>query len=236
MKNEAAELEDFFEEYLEDVSDHESKPPQRAGKRRFDPKMATLMKEFDAQLRTRVAEVKRKILMETGSKFDGLDAYVNLRVGVKGPPGSAAVYNSIIDKILTPSLAVGTQTAIRNAVVQQFPTFSVPKDWSKPLPKWAVRRIEKRLRSVGYPFLHVKVSRSETLASLHRQASASVKRSETGSVLYSAAIEVMADRVLVNGQSFKLSTTRSAKKAEYQYVRLPIGKLTDALQSGNRGP
>ena len=74
---------------------------------------------------------------------------------MKAKEGKGKVYQAIIDHILTQSGAVKSQTQIRSYVADMFPSHTMPKDWTKPLPAWAVKKAKKRIQNSAVPISNI---------------------------------------------------------------------------------
>ena len=76
---------------------------------------------------------------------------------MKAKEGKGKVYQAIIDHILTQSGAVKSQTQIRSYVAEMFPSHTMPKDWTKPLPAWAVKKARERIQNSAAPISNIKL-------------------------------------------------------------------------------
>lgn len=174
------------------------------------------------------------LLKSNHDKFGSSDKRIILQFQVKASirakPGADKVYNAIIVSILTPAGAVATQTAIQANVKQQFPSHSVPKDWTKPLPAWAVKKIEERIRGSAAPICDIVLPKKTSLSQLHKAAAAAVERYKTGTQTFKPLIEVGESSVVINGVPFKIGQNK-VKGGVYEYVRLPVSTLLEALDS-----
>lgn len=82
---------------------------------------------------------------------------------MKAKEGASKVYKAIIDRILTQSGAVQTQTEIRGYVAEIYPSHSMPKDWTKPLPAWAIKKVKQRIQNSAAPISNIKLPKAVTL-------------------------------------------------------------------------
>lgn len=197
----------------------------------FKPSLARQRQEAQAHAQKQIdAFVK-----DNPDKFTFKEERIALRIEaksfIKAQPGGAKVYKALIEHILTPSAAVKKQGSIRSYIEQQFPSHSVTKDWTKPLPPWAIQKIKDRIQGSAAPIGTIKLPKKCTLNQLHKAAAAAVERHKTGAQTFRPIVEVTEDSVIINGAPFPIGLNKG-KKATYEYARLPLPKLMEALSAG----
>jgi len=206
----------------------EEKTAPASKRRPFDPTLRLRQAEFLAEVKRATASAIEKVHRNGGKKFADLRATAAPRVHRAGLPGSGAVIDAIIACILTPTGAQETQTAIRLRVAANHADKAVPKDWTKPLPAWAILKLKTRVQCSGAPFTGLKPSANWTLAKLHREAKAAMLKEKSGVLTGSIEACLAANDVVINGTSYKVSVSRTQGK-EYGYVRIPVDAFRDAL-------
>ena len=147
---------------------------------------------------------------------------------MKAKEGKGKVYQAIIDHILTQSGAVKSQTQIRSYVADMFPSHTMPNDWTKPLPAWAVKKARERIQNSAAPISNIQLPKAITLSQLHKAAAAALERHKTGVLAFSPVVEVSDTRILINGVAFSVGDNKVKGKA-YKYLRAPMPELLKAL-------
>lgn len=151
---------------------------------------------------------------------------------MKTKEGTGKVFQAIIDHILTQSGAVKSQTEIRSYVAERFPSYSVPKDWTKPLPAWAVKKVQQRIRNSVVPISSIQLPKGVTLSQLHEAAGAAMERHKTGVQIFRPVVEVSDTSIIINGVALPIGTNK-VKGEIYKQMRVSIPKLLQALASKN---
>lgn len=169
------------------------------------------------------------ILSKLQSKDYGIK--VNTTPYMKAKEGASKVFIAIIDHILTRSGAEKTQTAIRKYVAETYPSHSIPKDWTKPLPAWAVKKVKRRIQNSPAPISNIQFPKAVTLSQLHKAASAAMERHKTGVLTFWPVVEVGDANILINGIAFPIGANK-VKGETYKQVRASMSKLLQALSSG----
>lgn len=192
-----------------------------------------------AEMNTAKTGVQNRIkeLMESDpvlSKFKNKNygIQVNAIPVMKAKEGTGKVFQAIIDHILTQSGAVKSQTEIRGYVAKRFPSHSVPKDWTKPLAPWAIKKIKERIRNSAAPMSSIRLPKGVTLSQLHKSAGAAMERYKTGVQSFRPVVEVSDTSVVINGTPFPISTNKG-KNGIYEYKQLRISSISSLLQALN---
>lgn len=147
---------------------------------------------------------------------------------MKAKEGTSKVFQSIIDHILTQSGAVKSQTEIRSYVAERFPSYSVPKDWTKPLPAWAIKKVKQRIQNSAAPISSIQLPKGITLSQLHKAAGAAMERHKTGVQIFKPVVEVSDTSIVINGIAFSIGENKVKGKA-YKQVRVSMPELLQAL-------
>ena len=147
---------------------------------------------------------------------------------MKAKEGKGKVYQAIIDHILTQSGAVKSQTQIRSYVADMFPSHTMPKDWTKPLPAWAVKKAKKRIQNSAVPISNIQLPKAVTLSQLHTAAKAAMERHKTGAQTFKPVVQVSDTAVVINGVAFPISNNK-VKGETYKQVRTSMPRLLEAL-------
>lgn len=150
---------------------------------------------------------------------------------MKAKEGKGKVYQAIIDHILTQSGAVKSQTQIRSYVADMFPSHTMPKDWTKPLPAWAVKKAKERIQNSAVPISNIQLPKAVTLSQLHTAARAAMERHKTGAQTFKPVVQVSDTALVINGVAFPISNN-IVKGEAYKQVRASLPKLLQALASG----
>jgi len=170
------------------------------------------------------------ILSKYESKHYGFQ--VNATPFMKAKEGSSKVFRAIISHILTRSGAVKSQTEIRSYVAERFPGHSVPKDWTKPLPTWAIKKVKQSIQNSVAPISNIQLPKEVTLSRLHKAAGAAMERHKTGVQTFRPVVEVSDTSIVVNGVAFPISINKS-KDGVYKYKQLRISSISSLLQALN---
>ena len=147
---------------------------------------------------------------------------------MKAKEGKGKVYQAIIDHILTQSGAVKSQTQIRSYVADMFPSHTMPKDWTKPLPAWAVKKAKERIQNSAVPISNIQPPKAVTLSQLHTAAKAAMERHKTGAQTFKPVVQVSETAVVINGVAFPISNNK-VKGEIYKQVRASMLRLLEAL-------
>ena len=138
------------------------------------------------------------------------------------------MFEAIIDHILTQSGAVQKQTEIRNYVAERYPSHSIPKDWTKPLPLWAIKKVKERIRNSAAPISNIQLPKAVTLSQLHKAAAAAMERHKTGVQTFRPVVEVSDTSIVINGTAFSIGENK-VKGRVYRQVRVSMSELLQAL-------
>ena len=166
------------------------------------------------------------ILSKLKSKDYGIK--VNAIPYRKAKEGASKVFVAIINHILTRSGAEKTQTAIRKYVAETYPSHSIPKDWTKPLPPWAIKKVKERIQNSAAPISNIQLPKAVTLSQLHKAAAAAMERHKTGVLTFRPVVEVSDANILINGIAFPIGANK-VKGEIYKQVRAPLPKFLQAL-------
>ena len=181
-------------------------------------------------------ENRMKVLMQSDPilcqfKSEHYGIQVNAAPFMKGKEGSSKVFTAIINHILTPSGAVKSQTQIRSYVAEMFPSHTMPKDWTKPLPAWAVKKVKQRIQNSAAPISNIQLPKGVTLSQLHAAAKTAMERHKTGVQTFKPVVQVSDTAVVINGIAFQISNN-IVKGEAYKQVRASMLKLHKALEFG----
>jgi hypothetical protein len=194
----------------------------------YDPRIARDRKDLEGKLKEVADAAMKQYMTKVGASAALFTAKATIRVGIKSKPGASKVIEDIFGRILTPTGAEGTQSAIRHAVQVGRPGFTVPKDWTKPLPAWATARLRIRVQCSGIPFNTIEAPAGITLSQLHAAAKSAYLRHRDGSSVHKATISISNDAVFVNMVRFSVSENQ-AKGKSYKIVRMNVATLERAL-------
>ena len=147
---------------------------------------------------------------------------------MKAKEGKGKVYQAIIDHILTQSGAVKSQTQIRSYVADMFPSHTMPKDWTKPLPAWAVKKARERIQNTAAPISNIQLPKAVTLSQLHKAAAATMERHKNGVLTFRPVVEVSDTSIVINGIAFSIGENK-VKGRTYKQVRVSMPELFQAL-------
>ncbi|VTU36495.1 hypothetical protein [Variovorax sp. RA8] len=212
---------------IEDAPFRRMQPPRR----KFDPALRGVASRARQDIQRHVdAYIQQEVARHP--ELGGLAIRGRVSATPKASSGSSAVLKEIIDRILSPSVATATRTSIREGVQKKFPQQAVYKDWSKPLPEWAMRFVRQRAACGTSAVARMKVGPSMTLSQLYIEARTSLAR-EQGAQSYRATITVSAHHITINGQEFKVTQNKSNGKT-YDFVRLSMDKLNEAMRASLR--
>lgn len=149
---------------------------------------------------------------------------------MKAKEGASKVFAAIIDHILTQHGAVQTQTEIRSYVAGRYPSHSVPKDWTKPLPPWATKKVRKRIQNSAAPISNIQLPKAVTLSQLHKAAKAAMERHKTGVQKFRPFVEVSENSVIINGVVFPIKVNKVGGGIyNYEHMHAQMPTLLQAL-------
>lgn len=206
--------------------DGASRPVSR---RKYDPMLVERGRAATARLKERFQAELATAVRADPEAFRGLNMSLDVKARAKSTPGAYKVLFALIDVVLGPNGPTSTQEDCRATTQQMHPEFAIPKDWTRPLPDWAVARAKTRapLLRPGSP---VVIKKGMSLSDLHKtvQVAAAIENGESRT--YSATIALTSDAIFINGVRFKVSVNKSGGK-EYAISRLSVSALEAALQS-----
>ncbi|MGB3069859.1 MAG: hypothetical protein WBC18_14995, partial [Ottowia sp.] len=151
---------------------------------------------------------------------------------MKAKEGTSKIIQSIIEHILTQSGAVKSQSQIREHIARMFPSYTVPKDWTKPLPPWAVKKIQQRILNSVAPISSIQLPKGVTLSQLHKAARVAMERHKTGVQTFRPVVEVGDTNIVINGVPFPISINKG-KDGVYEYKQLRISSISSLLKALN---
>jgi hypothetical protein len=195
------------------------------GKRRsFDPALRQRISAEQARIDAGMQALRASVAGDLRLTKTG-------RVVVKGQPGSRAVFDALIARILSSDGAAQTQSDIRRDIQQRFPSNNVPKDWTVALPPWSITKLQATIRCSAGPTASIRVNRKTTLSSLHNEAKVAWQRHQVGALRISAELTITADTLTINDLPFTITKQRqNAKPQTYRYARVNIEKLLAACK------
>jgi hypothetical protein len=196
-------------------------------RRAYEPKLAAEMAQFAKALGPEVQATIERVRREGG--FSNAIRVTPLqRFGVHGPKGVSEMYVALLSLILS-SQARQTQAQLRGQIQQRFPAISVPKDWTRPLPQFAILNLREKVTALGSPYNSIKIRKGITLSALQRAVRVALNLHEQGAIAFNASITITSTTLVINGHSFKVSGNTVGKTKKYQYpeVRLRIAALTE---------
>lgn len=195
------------------------------------PSHAALRAEMNAantSVQNRIKDLMQSDPILSTFKGKPYRVQVNTTTFRKANEGTSKVFAAIIDHMLTPSGAVQTQTEIRSYVAERYPSHSVPKDWTKPLRPWAIKKIKERIQNSEAPISNIQLPKAVTLSQLHNAAAATMERHKNGVLTFKPVVEVSETSILINGTAFPIGNNKVKGKA-YKYLRAPMSELLKAL-------
>ena len=212
-----------------DFAEFDHTPPITAAA----PSNASVWAEMNAaktSIQNRIKDLMQSdpILSKFKSKNYGVQ--VNATPYMKAKEGAGKVYEAIIGHILTQSGAVKSQTQIRDYVAAMFPSHTVPKDWTKPVPSWAVKKARQRIRGSAAPISSIQLPKAVTLSQLHKAAAAAMERHKTGAQTFKPVVEIRDTSVVINGTVFPIGENK-VKGEIYKQMRASMPKFLEALSS-----
>jgi hypothetical protein len=180
----------------------------------------SLPKQFKAE---GLEELKRTLanVQASNPAFKHLRAFVRLEV--QSEPGHGRVdVTAIIRAILSPAGARKSQVQIRLELEAH--GTAVYKNWARPLPHWAIKKLPDHLTQAGEPFSRINLAGVRSLSDLWRAAGAAVLMHGKQPLKLRTSLLVEEGRVLIGDESFKISPNIN-KGRDYPFIRIPIEKL-----------
>lgn len=197
---------------------------------------AALWSEMNAaktSIQNRIKDLMQSdpILSKFKNKNYGIQ--VNATPYMKAKEGTSKVFAAIIDHILTQSGAVQKQTEIRKYVAERYPSHSVPKDWRRPLPAWAIKKVKERIRNSAAPISNIRLPTAVTLSQLHKAAAAAMERHKNGVLTFRPVFEIGENSVIINGVVFPIKINKvKGGMYQYKYMNAQMPALLQALELG----
>ena len=149
---------------------------------------------------------------------------------MKAKEGASKVFAAIIDHILTQYGAVRTQTEIRSYVAGRYPSHSVPKDWTKPLPPWAIKKVKERIQNSAAPISNIQLPKAVTLSQLHKAAKAAMERHKKKVQKFRPFVQFSENSVIINGVVFPIKVNKVGGGIyNYEYMQAQMPALLQAL-------
>lgn len=216
---------------LPDAERFPSKEEEVPIKPKFDPSLGQSRNETQARLRLDIAAFKESIRVKYG-RMEHLaikvDASATVSIKKQNDADAGNVYGEIISRILTAEGAMQSQADIRRHVQPLVPSQSVPRDWNKPLPVWAVRKVQDHIFGMGAPMSTIRPGKGWSLNDLHKAARTAVEKHKTGCNTYKVTVTLTDETVIVNGTPFRIGTNKVAKET-YPQLRVPMRRLIEAI-------
>ena len=116
----------------------------------------------------------------------------------------------------------------RSYVAERYPSHSVPKDWTKPLRPWAIKKVKERIQNSEAPISNIQLPKAVTLSQLHNAAAATMERHKNGVLTFRPIIEVSDTSIVINGIAFSIGENK-VKGRTYKQVRVSMPELLQAL-------
>jgi hypothetical protein len=173
--------------------------------------------------------VKEKFATDP-ERFKGLRAFGNIQVLPKSNGSTRRTYEQIIQRILSREGASETQTAISAQIQKRNPDSPPLKDWTKPMPKFAIESLRKKIQAAERPFNELRITSKTTLAALHRKA-ASLLANE--GVQIKATILITSDRVFIGDKSWRIGKA-TANGQTYRRINIRVDHLLQLHKPGAR--
>ncbi|MBJ2162524.1 hypothetical protein IHV84_00865 [Acidovorax sp. IB03] len=195
------------------------------------PSNAALWAEMNAantSVQNRIKDLMQSDPILSTFKGKPYGIQVNTTTFRKANEGTSKVFAAIIDHILTQSGAVQTQTEIRSYVAERYPSHSVPKDWTKPLRPWAIKKVKDRIQNSAAPISNIQLPKAATLSQLHNAAAATMERYKNGVLTFRPVVEVSDSSIVINGIAFSIGENK-VKGRTYKQVRVSMPELLQAL-------
>lgn len=202
--------------------------------------VATVRTKRDASIYAKSQEARRVVekaaqkyladlIQSNPALYEGLNLSLTVESRPKSKPGAFKILLALIDLVLTPSGAAMTQTDCRNQIHTNYPDHAMFKDWTKPLPKWALEHAAKRITNSVPAIASIKINGKTSLRDIHNAAKAAFASSRGEGLEFKAKITVHPDCVLINDTRIKLNINKS-NGSEYATLRITRAALLTALQ------
>ena len=211
------------------ITSSEKHSPIRGKRRTYDPTLFHRGSEIVAKLNEKLRAALALEVRKNPGLFADFNMSLEVKARTKSTPGGYKVLLSLIDVVLGPRGATITQEDCRATVQAMHPEMAVSKDWTKPIPAFALERAKTSamMRPPGSP---VVVKRGMSLRDLHNAVRVAALKASGESRTYRASITIANDAIMINGVRFKLSVNKSNGQ-EYVFARLNIEVLEGALKS-----
>jgi len=199
-----------------------------ATRRQYNPTLFQKARAASAAAATRLEPVLKQLVVSQPELYGGLDIKLKVQSRPKATPGQSKVLLALIEFILTRRGALLTQADCRAVVQEKFPSFAVTKNWTVPLPQWALAKARTCLQCSAAPLSTIDLKAGMGLRDLHRSVKSALVAQEEGEQ-FQAVIRVTEDAVIINGISVKLASSKSAGRT-YRSLRISRTALLEALE------
>jgi hypothetical protein len=157
-----------------------------------------------------------------------LNVSLDVKARAKSTPGAYKVTLALIELILGPRGGKLTQDECRQDVQLRFPSFAIPKDWTKVLKPWEVTHAKKVAAGAAGTEPSVVVKAGMSLRDLHAAKKLVAARSNSQARTYRAEITFTNEAIIIGGLHVKQTCNRSNGK-DYATARLNVAKLEQSL-------
>jgi hypothetical protein len=205
------------------------RPSIPAIRRKYDPALVERGRAAAAKLKERFQAELASLISADPEAFRGLNMSLEVKARAKSTAGAYKVLFSLIDFLLGPSGATSTQDVCRATVQKMHPDMAVSKDWTRPLPDWAVAHAKTRAPLLR-PNSPVIVKRGMSLRDLHNAVRIASAKAGGEARPYRASVSITTDAVFINDIRFKVSVNKSNGR-EYAIARVNVDALEAALKS-----
>jgi hypothetical protein len=197
-------------------------------KRRYDPRLFAKGVAVQAAAKAHMQIALDAFMKAHPEQHEGLHLSLDVKARAKSTPGAYKVNLALIELILGPRGSMLTQEECRSEIQERFPSFAVPKDWTKALKTWEMSHARKFAGHAAgcSPAFAIKAGMS--LRDLHAAKRLATSKSSCEARTYSTAVTITNDAIIIGGLRVKLTSNRSNGK-EYAVARLNAFKLEQAL-------
>lgn len=199
-------------------------------KRRYDPRLFARGVAVQAAAKAHMQIALDAFMKAHPEQHEGLHLSLDVKARAKSTPGAYKVNLALIELLLGPRGSMLTQEECRSEIQERFPSFAVPKDWTKAMKPWEMTHAKKfASQFIGSsPVFAIKAGMS--LRDLHAARKLAVAKASCEARTYRTEITFNGDAIIIGPLRVKQTINRSNGK-EYAVARLNVSKLEQALAS-----
>ena len=159
-------------------------------KRRYDPGLFVRGLALQEDVKAHLAKALHEYVSGCPERLQGLHVSLDVKARAKSTPGAYKVNLALIELILGPRGATLTQEECRGELQVRFPSFAVPKDWTKALKTWEISHAKKFAGQAAGCLPAFAIKTGMSLRDLHAAKKLATAKSSCEARTYSTAVTI----------------------------------------------